>query len=196
MQEINQTSRLNWALPLGIAVLCIALHFSGLNELLRFDRTQIDGGHWWLLLSCNFVHLGNNHLLMNLAGLGLIYFLLWSNFNSLEWLFITIFSSLGVGAGLYFLNPELHWYVGFSGTLHGLIIAGTIADLRRYPKSSSVLLVLIIAKLTYEQMYGSVPGSAEMAGGNVVEDSHLYGAIIGGASAAVLYLLNKIVNTN
>lgn len=162
-----------------IAVLCIGLQILGLETVLRFDRSGIDGGQWWLLLTGNFVHLGLSHLLLNLAGLVLIVALVWPNFNARQWLMITLISSLGVGVGLYLFDPDIRWYVGFSGTLHGLIIAGTLADFRRYPIPALILLVLVCAKLGYEQINGPVPGSESAAGGSVVVNSHLYGAITG-----------------
>ena len=55
--------------------------------------------------------------------------------------------------------------MGFSGTLHGLIIAGTLADLRYYPKSAGVLLVLVVGKLAWEQSPALLPGSESVAGG-------------------------------
>jgi rhomboid family GlyGly-CTERM serine protease len=190
LQELNQHSKYPWLLPVFLIVLCIVLHFMGFNQSLRFDRELIDNGHWWLLFSANFVHLGNNHLFLNLAGLGLIYFLLWPNFNTSTWALITIVSSIGVGLGLYWWHPELRWYVGFSGTLHGLIIAGAIADVFRFPVSGSILLMLVTAKLTWEQFFGAMPGSESVAGGHVVVDSHFYGAICG-AVLAVLFISYK-----
>lgn len=162
-----------------IAVVCVGLQILGLATDLRFDRSSIAGGQWWLLLTGNFVHLGLSHLLLNLAGLALIVALVWPNFTAGQWLLIMLISSLGVGIGLYLFDPNIRWYVGFSGTLHGLIIAGTIADFRRYPIPALILLVLVCAKLGYEQINGPVPGSESAAGGTVVVNSHLYGAITG-----------------
>jgi len=83
------------------------------------------------------------------------------------------------------------WYVGFSGTLHGLVIAGALADLRHYPKSAALLLILIIGKLVWEQISGALPGSESVAGGNVVVNAHLYGAIGGGVAGILLLLLKR-----
>ncbi len=192
LQEINHPRLLPAVLPVSIALVCIALEIGGYSESLRFDRDLIESGALWLILTCNFVHLGMNHLLLNLAGLGLIYFLFWPNYNSLSWLLITLICSLGVGLGLYLWNPELIWYVGFSGTLHGLIIAGAIADLKRYPVSGGLLLALVAGKLIWEQVYGAMPGSEEIAGGHVVVDSHLYGAISGLLCAIFLSLAIRL----
>jgi len=166
-------------LALALALLCVSLQYAGLDSFLRFDRTLIDNGHWWLLLSGNFVHLGPSHLWMNLAGLALVVALVWQHYTVLQWLLLIIFASLVVGLGLWNFNPEVLAYVGFSGTLHGLIIAGVIADLRLYPRSAAILLVLVVGKLLWEQLGGALPGSESVAGGRVVVDAHLYGAIAG-----------------
>lgn len=171
-----------------IALLCLALQAGGLSDTLRFDRGAIDAGQWWLLLTGNFVHFGAGHLLLNLAGLLLIYSLVWSNFNAREWIVITLIASMGVGVGLYLWDPSIFWYVGFSGTLHGLIIAGTLADFRRYPGQAALLLLVIIAKLVFEQVQGALPGSAAAAGGDVAVNSHLFGAITGAIIGSLLLL--------
>jgi len=177
-------------LAVGIALICIVLQGAGLDPVLRFDRDRINAGHWWLLFSGNFVHLGISHLLMNLAGLALVVALVWQHYTSTQWALVTIFSSLTVGLGLWLLDPQVGWYVGFSGTLHGLILAGVLADLRVFPRSAGLLLALVVAKLSWEQVQGSLPGSESVAGGTVVVNSHLYGAI-GGAVMGVALLLWK-----
>jgi len=181
-------------LALSIALLCIALQYTGLADTLRFDRTAIDSGQWWLLLTGNFVHLGPSHLWMNLAGLALVVALVWQHFSAIQWLLLTLFSSLAVGIALWLFNPEIQGYVGFSGTLHGLIIAGVLADLRLYPRSAGILLLLVVGKLSWEQFDGALPGSESVAGGLVVVDAHLYGALAGALLGIVLIAINHRQN--
>lgn len=185
-QIIRRVTEPATLVAIGIVGLCLLLQIGGFDETLRFDREAIVAGQFWLLLTGNFVHLGTNHLLMNMAGFALVVALVWIRFNWIEWVLITLFSSLVVSAGLYLLDQEVFWYVGFSGTLHGLVIAGSLADLRYYPKSAGLLLVLIVGKLAWEQVAGALPGSESMAGGNVVVNAHLYGAIGGAVLSAVL----------
>ncbi len=181
IQTIKNLLRLPaYQLAATVALLCITLQYAGLDDVLRFERSAIDHGSLWLLLTGNFVHLGSSHLWMNMAGFALVVALVWSHYSARVWLLIIVFSSLVVGVGLWKLNPEITGYVGYSGTLHGLIIAGSLADLRLYPKSAAILLALVIGKLIWEQFSGPLPGSESTAGGLVVVDSHLYGAI-GGA---------------
>ncbi|MFK8074988.1 MAG: rhombosortase [Granulosicoccus sp.] len=177
-----------YVLSFCVVLLCITLQYAGLDDVLRFERNEIDQGHWWLLLTGNFVHLGQSHLWMNMAGFALVVALVWSHFSARIWLLIILFASLVVGLGLWRFNPEVGAYVGFSGTLHGLIIAGCLADLRSYPKSAATLLALVVAKLTWEQLSGPLPGSESTAGGSVVVDSHLYGAIGGAIIGSALLL--------
>jgi len=172
------TSPALW-LAMGLALLCVCLQFLGFEPTLRFDREAIEKGQWWLLLTGNFVHLGSSHLGMNMAGLALIVALVWTQFNAVEWLIIILLSSLAVGLGLYWRDPDISLYVGFSGTLHALIIAGSIADLKRYPVSAAALILMVVAKLAWEQIAGALPGSESVAGGSVVVNAHLYGAIAG-----------------
>ena len=179
-------------LALGTALLCLLLQGAGLVEALRFDRQAIDGGAAWRLLSGNFVHLGTAHLAMNLTGLALVVALVWPRFGALEWAALTLGASLFVGLGLYLFNPEIGWYVGFSGTLHGLIVAGCLADLREYPRSAALLLALVAVKLLWEQIVGALPGSEATAGGRVVVDAHLYGAVGGALLGPALLLLRRL----
>jgi len=178
-------------LAILVAVLCISLQFAGLAETWRFDRENIASGAWHLLLTGNFVHFGSGHLFMNMAGFALIVAMVWQHFKAWEWGVVILVSSLFVGIGLYLRDPSIHWYVGFSGTLHGLIIAGSLADLKHYPKFAVPLLIIVIGKLAWEQIGGPLPGSEEVAGGFVAVNSHLYGAIGGAVIAAVLLVARR-----
>ena len=177
--------------PFLVGLLCLALQLVGLEEAVRFDRASVAEGHVWLLMTGNFVHLGWSHFVMNMLGLGLIYWVVWDSYRDIEWVLLLFLSALGVGLGLYFFSPEIHWYVGFSGILHGLILAGALGGLKRYPKTHMMLLVVTIAKLAWEQRYGPVPGSESNVGGKVAVDSHLYGGVVGLVAAGGIYFFKR-----
>jgi membrane associated rhomboid family serine protease len=92
-------------------------------------------------------------------------------------------SCLAVSAGLWFQNPEVTWYVGASGALHGVMAAGTLAHLRRRDLDGWILAAFVIGKLAYEQFAGQMPFAGAA---NTIVDAHLYGAIGGLAVALVL----------
>ncbi|MCH8278820.1 MAG: hypothetical protein IIC12_07825 [Proteobacteria bacterium] len=75
------------------------------------------------------------------------------------------------------------WYVGLSGLLHGLLVAGILVRLRDLNAETVILAALIVAKLAWEQFNGPLPGSETTSGGPVIVDAHLYGAaggVLGG----------------
>jgi len=169
------------ALPLTICVISLLLQLFEPDSILwsRYERAPIINHEWWRLLSGNFVHLGWEHLLMNLAGLILIWILLGRLLSPTQWLAVIVSSSLAVGLGLLAFNPQLEWYVGLSGMLHGMFVAGLINNIRRGYRLEWLLLIALTAKLIWEQVSGALPGSTELAGGTVIVDAHLYGAIAG-----------------
>jgi rhomboid family GlyGly-CTERM serine protease len=177
-----------WQVPLALAI------FSGLAALpgsaqllLRYDRAGIADGESWRLVTGHFTHLGVSHLLLNLAGLAVVWLLVGSARSLLNWVLIVAFSIAVIDLGFWFLDAQLRWYVGLSGLLHAILVAGIVARFREAPAESIVLGLLVAAKLTWEQLAGPLPGSEISAGGPVVVNAHLYGAIAGiiaaGASA-------------
>jgi len=175
-------------IPLSICLLCLLLQVFApyTTEALRYQRSPIIDGQWWRLLSGNFVHLGWGHLLMNLAGLLLIWLLIGHLLNNRQWLVVILTGSLAVGLGLLMFDPGLDWYVGLSGMLHGMFVAGLINTIRRGYRLEWLLLLGLVLKLAWEQTSGALPGSATLAGGAVIVDAHLYGAISGLLTGVIL----------
>ena len=172
--------------PFAVILLSLALQTAGLEESLRYDRSAILAGDWWLLVTGNLVHLGWSHLWLNAAGLVLIYLLYGPLLKTTSWLLYGLLTCLGVGLGLLWLNPELRWYVGLSGSLHGLFIVGLLKDARNDLKFAAIVFAVFAAKVLWEQFNGPMPGSEASAGGKVVVDAHLYGAISGLISYGVM----------
>jgi rhomboid family GlyGly-CTERM serine protease len=182
-------------IPVTVAVLAIAFQATGLDIELRYDRHAIQQGSLWLLISGNYVHLGWGHVILNLAGLFMVWWFFIGDFKQYEWLVIFLVSGLFVTCGLYLFNPHLIWYVGLSGLLHGLFLAGGLRLLATEFKFAAVLIIAIVGKLMYEQMMGSLPGTSEMSGGPVVVNSHLFGAIGGVVSFILLWIVGKLGGT-
>lgn len=168
-------------IPLLLSALIVVLALPGdsTQALLRYDRAAILDGQWWRLLSAHLLHLGGSHLLMNLAGLWLIWLLVGSALSPRSWLILLFADALITTLALLILNPQLDWYVGLSGVLHGLLVAGAIADIRAGHRGTWLLLGAVACKLGWEQLAGPLPGSEASAGGAVIVDAHLYGALGG-----------------
>lgn len=170
-----------WVLPGAIIAIAALLAVSGDwgRELLRYDRDAISNAEIWRLLTGHLVHLGWSHFLLNAAGLLLIFYLVASRFTSLQWLLVVIAVLIGIDIGFWFWQPQLVWYVGLSGLLHGILAAGAADGLRTGQLDYRLIAAFLVIKLTYEQFIGPLPGSEGTTGGNVVVAAHLYGAISG-----------------
>jgi len=157
----------------------------GVRLLLRFDLEPIVAGQYWRLLTGHLVHLGWGHAILNLVALGLIV----AGFRPLlgwgRWAIVALVAAAAIDFGLWFSDPPVAWYVGLSGVLHGLVVAGGIVLLRLAPRAAAIILVAVVAKLAWEALRGALPFTAELSGGDVIEEAHLWGAI-GGAVAVLL----------
>jgi len=169
----------SYTLPATLTLLSIVIAAVGdtLQLPLRYDRDAIMGGQLWRLVSAHLTHLGWSHLGLNLAGLAMVFVFFGSLLTQRHWLTITLVCAVGTSVGLFVFNPDVKWYVGLSGVLHGLFIAGGIADLKTRRNEALVFLGLLALKLGWEQTMGPMPGSESAAGGPVLVDAHLYGAV-------------------
>ena len=73
-----------------------------------------------------------------------------------------------------------------------LFVIGLLAEFRRDLALSTLVLLGFAAKIIFEQIYGPLPGSEQSAGGPVVVDAHLYGAIAGCISYGIYYGAQKM----
>lgn len=171
-----------WAL--GVGVLGLAALGDPARLALRYEREALAAGEWWRLLGAHLVHLGWRHALLDLAGVALLAWLWGRRYPPGRWLWITLASAAAVVAGLWWLSPEVYWYVGLSGVLHGAVAAGAVALVRERAPGGWLLLWALLAKLAVEQWLGPLWLTAEAAGGPVIVDAHLYGAVGGLLAAA------------
>ncbi len=178
-----------WRLPAVLIVTSGIVELFGDpgRSLLQFDRAAISDAELWRLFSGHFVHLGPGHFLLNAIGLILIWLLVGMHFTLRQWPIVVAVSIAGVDSGLWFFDPQLFWYVGMSGLLHGMLAAGVVKGLQAAPRQVLVIGTVLLMKIVYEQQLGPLPGSAQSAGGDVVVNAHLYGALAGAAAAAVFW---------
>jgi membrane associated rhomboid family serine protease len=94
-----------------------------------------------------------------------------------------------IDLGFVFCEPQVTWYVGLSGVLHGALAAGAIAWWRHESRLLALYLsVIFLGKLAWEQWHGPLPLSGDLP---VVVDAHLYGAIGGATAGVALWLWSR-----
>ena len=168
------------AILIGLVVLQLAAPASTLA--LRYDRVALADGQWWRLITAHLVHLDLRRLLLNALGVILMWALFARDYPPRQWFLIVLAAAAAIDAGLWFRDPQLQWYVGASALLHGVMAAGTLAELRRGARDGWILAAFLAAKLVYEQSHGALPFAGNAL--PVVVNAHLYGAL-GGLVAAI-----------
>ncbi|MEW8376494.1 MAG: rhombosortase [Candidatus Thiodiazotropha sp.] len=166
-------------LSISLVALLIALLPGSFTTELQYHRIDLADGDWWRLLTAHLTHLGWGHLGMNLCGLWLIWYLFPAIRPALRYLTLLLFLMPGTALGLWLFSPEVIWYRGLSGVLHGLLIWALLEQLRKAQLISLSVLALVILKLIWEQWQGPLAGSESLAAGSVIVDAHLYGAVTG-----------------
>jgi rhomboid family GlyGly-CTERM serine protease len=182
-KSLNCDGRYGLGLLAALLVLA-AVMFGGepWQMSLRLDRVGLQQGQWWRLFTGHLVHFDARHLLLDGAGVVLLWMLFARELSPLRWLAVVLVSMLTIDAGLWWFAPQIQWYVGASGVLHGVWAAGAIAGLRRGDRIAAWLLALLAIKLVVDLLYG--PRSLEPALPVVIQ-AHVYGAV-GGAAVALL----------
>lgn len=166
-----------------IFILAFLIQFFDLNALFQFNRYKIEEGELWRLWTTHLTHADWHHFWLNMGTLLLIILFPRQPLRSCLLLFILLNASfLFISINLYYFNTELIKYVGFSGTLHTLLIATGLLYL---DKSSGfiwlgfIITLYIIAKILYEQLVGSLPSTQFLIKQTIAIDAHLYGTLIG-----------------
>lgn len=167
-----------WALRAGDPAWTLAL---------RYERVPIAEGQWWRLATAHWVHLDARHLLLDSAGLVLLWCLYARELRPMQWLQVTAVATVVIDAGLWWGDPGLSWYLGISGLLHGAWVAGAAAQLLRGDRRGGIMLALLAIKLLLEHRSGTSLSSAVMP---VVTLAHAYGAL-GGLVAVVALALRR-----
>ena len=155
-------------------------------QQLALIHAPISHGEIWRLVTSQFVHLGFNHTLLNLVGYLIVAASFREDITPREETIALGFSVIGVGLGIYWFNPDIAWYVGLSGAIYGILTHYLIVGRRRSPMLSGFFGVYLIGKFAYEQFIsGPDTVTADIIGGAVAIDSHLYGALTGLVTGSV-----------
>ena len=157
------------------------------SEWFAYNRLDISHLQFWRLITGHFLHTNLIHILLNLAGLGLLWALHGHYYQNKQYIIVMLLLCLGTSAGIYVFSPELQWYVGLSGVLHGLFVLGAYFDIRHHLASGWLLLLGVWIKVLHEQFYGASQDIAQLIDANVAIDAHLFGTLSG--TILILYFL-------
>ncbi|MCJ2375605.1 rhombosortase [Vibrio sp. ZSDZ34] len=168
-------------------MICILAQLPLIQSWLVWDKTAINSGQWWRILTGNFSHTNSVHLIMNLAALWILVWIFRPRPNHFVFLLIFISSIIG----LCLLSSSLGWYLGLSGALHGLFSYWALNEALRGRRTSWALVVAVIAKVAWEGVYGASEVTAQMIDASVATEAHFIGTIAGLATASVAKLMQR-----
>lgn len=187
LERLLHVRSVDWVVPLALVTTFVVLQFAVPDAVavLRYERAATLGGEPWRLLTGHLVHADVAHLGWNAAGVLLVWFLFARDYAPRQWVWVLLLSTVSTDLGFLLLEPQLDWYVGFSGVLHGCMAAGLVAWLRTTRDPLTWLVgSLFVAKLAWEHFAGALPFTEATLSLPVVHEAHTYGAI-GGLVAAV-----------
>ena len=181
------------AAALVVTVACLVLFVDSVSDFFIYHRGGILAGEYWRFISGHFVHGTTEHLLLNLAAWLLVWVYGLPVCSNSTWTSLLLACALGSGAGLFWLSPEVEWYTGLSGVLHGLFAAVSILHLleSRRDYAAWFILVVVSVKLGYEYFQGPTPITSDWVGLRVIFEAHWYGALSGVLAVFFIGLLRK-----
>lgn len=198
LNELRPETKIRLLLYLSATILLVILQGLGKDvvSLFRYEKTMVNTGEWWRILTGHFIHLSWTHLTLNLVGLWCLGLIFYQIGNSVLLFTSVLLLSIGTSFGLMLFSPDVAWYVGLSGVLHGLLLMGAIVEYRIKRWPSIVLLTVILAKLLWEQFYADAHVMELTIGGKVIYDAHLYGAITGVGLITVFIFISSLFSEN
>ena len=181
--------RLMLSLLLLVGLFAIAQLLQQTGFDLRLLSTTPDDHAWYRLVTGHLVHTNWPHMLMNSAALLITLLLFPAVYGNVRLLGgCVLWDALFISAGLLLLFPQIGWYAGFSGVVHGLLITGALLSLRE--PVSKILVALLVAKVGWELWSGGESVSMELIDAPVIYEAHLLGLIAGALAALPLQLLS------
>jgi len=172
-----------------LACLLMMLFDPTSTDLFRYQSKEVTNGEFWRIISANFTHSNWNHFFLNMAGLLLIDYLFQPLIK--QWLRATLISfCIFTNVLLLHSFVVLEWYVGMSGALHGFILGCALLSWGKAKITNSLIILGTSAKLFVELNWEINASTAGLIEANVVEESHLFGAISGLVFWGLFLLIN------
>ncbi|MCW9059855.1 MAG: rhombosortase [Gammaproteobacteria bacterium] len=162
----------------AVSLFATLLTVSG-NDAWLYQRESLLSGQWWHLLTAHFAHANFAHWALNMAGLAIIAAIYRREATASSLITVTGVLTLWVSAALLLLHPELVWYLGFSGVLHGVFAYYALRAVLAGERVQLAALAMLGSKLAYEHGFGPASATQTLIGVPVVAEAHLYGAVGG-----------------
>ena len=180
---------------LAIACLLLAPWSDMGMDVFSLDRSELHNGEYWRVWTGQLVHSSWTHLLLNLTGLVVLQQMFGEELRLVIWAWGYAVIAMVIGV-CWLAFSEVSWLpfnaydhvVGLSAMLHGLFAYAACLAMRREGPLASGVLLLIGAKVLWENIYGPSEFTADLIDMPIAVAMHLYGytgGLILGAVMAV-----------
>jgi rhomboid family GlyGly-CTERM serine protease len=178
----NRSLRAALVLALALALVAATVQWMGWAPAWEYRRGAL-AGEPWRALSGHLAHLSWVHWAVNAAALVMVAVLLAPWLSVRAQAATLAATALGVAASLAVLWPQVAWYRGLSGALHGLFFAGVLVWWARAARGTRWLPALLLGggliKLGLERVWRYEPAPLAWLGAPAVAPAHLAGALVG-----------------
>ncbi|UUO22477.1 rhombosortase [Colwellia sp. M166] len=164
-----------------------------ISDTLIYNRSLVDAGEVWRLITGHFFHSNANHFMLNAAAVVLLWALHGQYYHYKNYAIIFITSAVICSLGIHWMSLDIALYVGLSGVLHGFFVWGALMDIKHKEKTGYLLFIGVVLKIAHEQIHGASADVELLIGASVATDAHLYGAIGGLLAFLSLHVNNKQV---
>ena len=149
------------------------------QEISIYQRQSLEQGQLWRLFSGHLVHLNDKHLILNLIAWVIVFFLGVNYLSLSRWIVLSLVLMLSISVGLYYFVPEVLYYGGLSGVLHGYFAYILVEWIKNKQRLSWIILLLLIAKVLAENFSDMGSSTTEYLELRVVTEAHLIGIMVG-----------------
>ena len=168
----------------------LLLQWADVGSALEYRRALL-AAEPWRLLTAHVVHASWPHAIVNALAWVALARLLAPELTPARQAALLASSALATGLLLWLAAPDVAWYRGLSGSLHGLCASGAVLWLARSAAAGTgagsprpwlwpaLLLGALWAKVLAEQSGGWPIAGGSWLGVTVVTRSHLFGAASG-----------------
>jgi rhomboid family GlyGly-CTERM serine protease len=196
IQIVSQAERL----AVCGAGLLLVLQAADVGAALEYRRGLL-AAEPWRLITAHLVHVGWRHAAVNAVAWLAVARLFAAELPALRQLALVGACAIGISLALWLTQPQLDWYRGASGVLHGLFAAAALEALlaarQRTRRGAAdrwlpaLLLAGVWLKILAEQRTGGTPAPAAWLGAAVVTRAHLAGAICGSMALLAMRALRR-----